>query len=201
MRYRSVLASIIFGLSFSGVVLGQESHIETSYMKETDATSVNTDELYVINMPTQFMSVQLSATYPKKGSPAQAPNRISIRFSSFAPQPLYEPEQAHQLRVKIDDRVFDFGILNYVKLVGLNGKNYDRRYGLPSVALLKASKTEVLGVEIMMAKDFTFADVSMLAGAKSVVMKIGDTVFPLTATQISILREFVAALTPAKAES
>jgi hypothetical protein len=202
MKYRSILASLMFVLSLAGAVLCQESHIRTLYAPDIDLVTVEADELYVVNMPTQFMSIRLTASYRKQGQPTQPTSTINFRFTSFAPKHLYEPEQAHQLRVKVDDQVVDFGLLSYSKSVGIDGKNLDMRGALPSVALLKStSKNDGLALEIMSLPDVTLADISRLAKAGSVVMRVGDTVFPLTATQISILREFVAAITPSNAGS
>jgi hypothetical protein len=37
----------------------QESHVELRYEKSIDRTIVTSDVLYVINMPSQFMQIQL----------------------------------------------------------------------------------------------------------------------------------------------
>jgi len=49
---------------------------------------------------------------------------------------------------------------------------------------------------MMSLQDLPLSSLDEIAKARDVVMKIGATVFPLTGTQLSIVREFIASSTP-----
>lgn len=184
----------------------QESHVERRYVKSTDLTLVNSDSLYVINMPAQFMRLELSARYPGQGQPTQAPDKVTLLFQSYTTATLYQKDESHRLFVKADAEVLDFGLLNYA---GFRESGKDKymadekaRLGigspLPTVALVRAAnKDQPLTLESMSATDVPLSRLTKLAQAGQVLMKIGDTVFALTPGQLGVLREFVAAVTPA----
>lgn len=208
MNDRNFLTALALLLFLGVQAQSQESHIQSRYAKATDQTIVESDLLYVINMPGQFMQLQFAARYVGQGKPTHPPNSLGIQFSSFAPEALYQLDAAHQLRVKADDQVFDFGLLTYSRY-DENTRTKDNekrtnpgvRLALPSVARVGSiSKQTGLTVEIMSPRSVDFDAVIRISQAQSVVMKIGETVFPLTATQLSILREFVASITPSDAE-
>jgi hypothetical protein len=207
MNYRPILAFLALVLVLTSAARGQQSHLQVRYAKEIDVTIVDSDLLYVINMPAQFMVMRLEGSYPKQGKPTQLPGRITIQFSSYAEKPLYQSDDLHKLRVKADDQILDFGLLGYSKFEeqskdGDKKTNSGVRAALPSPALVGAnSKSNGLTLESMSVLHVTLVDLVMLARAGSVIMKIGDTVFTLTPTQLTILREFVEAITPTNADS
>lgn len=207
MNWRLILASVVLALVLTAAVRGQQSHLQVRYAKEADVTVVDSDSLYVINMPAQFMMMRLEGAYAKQGKPTELPIRINIRFSSYSQKALYQPDHSHWLRVKADDQVLDFGVLGYSKF-DEQSKDADKktnsgvRGALPSSALICAtSKSTELTLESMSVLNVTLTDLTRLARAGSVILKIGETVFPLTATHITILREFAETITPANAES
>ncbi len=206
MNWRPALGSVGLALVITSAVCGQQTHLQVRYAKEADATIVNSDLLYVINMPSQFMSMRMEAAYNKQGKPTKPPARINIQFSSYSQKALYESDDSHRLRVKADDQILDFGLLGYAKFEeqskDVDKKNSGLRITPPSAALVgKTTKSVGLTLESMSVLRVTLADLNRLARAGSVVMKIGETVFPLTATQMTILREFAEAITPANANS
>ncbi|MFL6331721.1 MAG: hypothetical protein ACJ754_00085 [Pyrinomonadaceae bacterium] len=175
-------------------------------MKSTNLTLVNSDSLYVINMPAQFMQLELAARYPSQGPPTQAPDKVTLAFQSYATAPLYQKDESHRLAVKADAEVLDFGLMSYTGLRENGRDTYTAdekaRLGisspLPPVALVRAAnKGQPLTLESMSATDVPLSRLTKLARASQVLMKIGDTVFALTPNQLGVLREFVAAVTPA----
>jgi hypothetical protein len=206
MNCRPILASLALVLMLTPAARAQQAHLQVRYAKEADVTIVDSDSLYVINMPSQFMMMRLEGAYAKQGKPTQLPLRINIRFSSYSRKPLYQSNDSHRLRVKADDQILDFGLLGYSKFEeqsdGDKKTNSGVRAGLPSAALVGAnSKSVGLTLEGMSVLQVTLADITTLARAGGVIMKIGETVFPLTTTQMTILREFAEAITPANADS
>ncbi len=175
--------------SFS--VYSQTTHIQSRYVKETNTTIVTADSLYVINMPAQFMQLQLTGRYPDQGPPASGMGALSLQFDSYAPTLLYQSDDAHRLAVKADDKILDFGLLNYAaSAAGANAS-------LPADALVRTTnKGKNLFAEMMSLQGLPLGSLDELAKARDVVMKIGSTVFRLTGTQLSIVREFIASSTP-----
>jgi len=167
-------------------------------------TVVTSDSLYAINMPAQFMQIQMTARYRKRGQPAEVPTSIGLQFFSYAPRPLYQLDDSHRLKVKADEQVLDLGLLAYSKIEeksqgkdGAAKTNSAARAALPENALVRnISKTDGLTLEIMTVRRLSLADLHTLAKAESVVMKLGETVFPLKPIHMTILRQFVAAITP-----
>ena len=190
----------------AAAVYRQEPHVQQRYVKSTNLTLVNSDSLYVINMPAQFMQLELSARYPSQGPPTQVPDKVTLEFQSYATAPLYQKDESHRLAVKADAEVLDFGLMSYTGLRE-NGKDTyttdeKARLGisspLPSVALVRAAnKGQPLTLESMSVTDVPLSRLTKLARASQVLMKIGETVFALTPNQLGVLREFVAAVTPA----
>jgi hypothetical protein len=141
-------------------------------------------------MPAQFMQLQLTGRYPNQSPPGTGSGTLSLRFYSYAPTRLYYSDDAHRLAVKADDKVLDFGSLNYT--ASAEGASAS----LPADALVrKTDKGKKLFVEMMSLDGLPLSGLEELARARDVIMKIGSTVFPLTGTQLSILREFSASLT------
>ena len=172
-------------------VYSQTTHIQSRYVKETNTTIVTADSLYVINMPGQFMQMQLTGRYPNQGPPATGTGSLSLQFYSYAPTLLYQGDDAHRLAVKVDDKILDFGLLNY------SASPAGASASLPAAALVRTNnKGKNLSAEMMSLQDLPLGSLDELAKARDVVMKIGATVFPLTRTQLSIVREFSASLTP-----
>lgn len=173
---------LTFVLSLSAPA--QQSHIRTSINQNSGEASITSDYLYVINMPSQFMRVSLSAHFTKSKT---TPDDIQLSFWSYAVKPLYEAEGSHGLRAKVGDQVIDFGLLSYAK------ESSSSRPGLPAAAVLgKGNST--LAVEMMTARILDHEPLDLINQAQELVMKIGNTVFQFTPAQLSIVREFVAAV-------
>jgi len=211
MRFARVYTIAFLALLAVPALYAQESHVQHRYVKDTKLTVVTSDALYVINMPTQFMALQLRGSYPDQDQPPKRlPDKISLEFSSYTTEPLYRNDESHRLAVKADEDVLDFGLLSYVALQE-NGKDtYARdktsalviRSPIPPDALVRTTHPgKGLTLETMSATNVPLDQITKMANARQVLMKIGNTVFALTATQMSILREFAASITPANAES
>ena len=211
MKFARVYTIAFLALLAVPALYAQESHVQRRYVKDTKLTVVTSDALYVINMPTQFMALQLRGRYPDQNQPPkQMPDKISLEFSSYTAQPLYRNDESHRLAVKADEEVLDFGLMSYVALQE-NGKDtYARdktsalalRAPIPPDALVRTTHPgKGLTLETMSATNVPLSQITKMANAHQVLMKIGDTVFALTATQMSILREFASSITPANVES
>src|SRR5256714_443217 len=211
MGFARVYSIAFLALLAVPALYAQESHVQHRYVKDTKLTVVTSDALYVINMPTQFMALQLRGRYPDQDQPPkQMPDKISLDFFSYTTQPLYRNDESHRLAVKADEDVLDFGLMSYVALQE-NGKDtYARdktsalviRSPIPPDALVRTTNPgKGLTLETMSATNVPLGQITKMANAHQVLMKIGNTVFPLTPTQMSILREFAASITPANAES
>ncbi len=216
MRIRSMSTGRLLTFSLCVVVCAalasqvrsQETHIALRYEKDIDKTIVTSDVLYVVNMPTHFMQVQLSGRYSKKASPpSELPDWLELEFFSYSLQPRFQKDEAHRLRIKADDEILDLGLMTYSKIDEIyQSKEGEKRISpkvraaLPENALVRATpKSTGLVLEIMSARGFGLAELNKIARASSVIVRIGETVFPLRQSHMSIAREFAAAVTPTNA--
>ncbi len=204
IRNSRILLAILLGLSLSPMVSAQDSHVQSRYFKDIDRTVVKSDFLYVVNRPGQFIQLQMTGRYPKKGPPTEVPDRIFFQFESFAAAPLYKLDATHRFAVKADDRILDFGLMNYSVRYEVSKDKYFERSAtlgissvLPPSAQVRTAVPLGLTLEFMSVPEISLSDLSTMADARQVVMKIGDTTFALTATQMAIMREFAASITPA----
>jgi hypothetical protein len=212
MRSRIILLMLL--LLTLTTVRAQESHVQLRYEKSIDRTVVTSDLLYVVNMPSQFMQIQLVGRYPGKGKPSQMPDRIYIQFYSFAPDALYRLDSKHRLLVKVDSKVIDFGLLSYSNVDG-KGKDPKERKNLdplksnvgfsinlpPAAVIATAHKKDDLTVELMTIEKLSLAELRSLAGASELAMKVGDTVFAFRPVHMAVLREFTESISPANFNS
>ena len=211
-RWFSTLVTIV--LITVPVVRGQESHVETRYYKDTNRTVLTSDLIYVINSPSQFMQIQLVGRFAGQGKPTQLPDKLNLQFYSFTRDPVYQTDTNHRLRAKVDDQVFDFGLLTYAKLDGKGkdekektnpnpvGGNLGVEFSIPDAAVItKVVNRSLLTAEIMSTRGLAVSDLRTLAAGKDVVLRVGDTVFRLTPVHLAILREFAEAIAPANLTS
>ena len=208
-----IILSILLLLALTEVH-AQESHVELRYEKSVDRTIVTSDVLYVVNMPSQFMQIQLIGRYPGNGKPSRMPDRIYFQLYSFAPDALYQLDSKHRLLVKVDSKVLDFGLLSYSNVEG-KGKDSKERNNpkplksnlafsasLPPAAVITtAHKKDDLTVEFMSIEELSLADLRLLAGASELAMKLGDTVFAFRPMHMAVLREFTESISPANINS
>jgi hypothetical protein len=194
MRFALRLSILLLTLLSTLSVYAQSSHIKRRYVKDINVTVVEADSLYVINMPTQFMLLQLKGRYPNQGPPAQMPN-ISLQFYSYTAEGLYQNPEAQRLAVKADDKILDFGPMIYAGLQesvkGSHSIDQKSTEGMnssmpPDALIRNANKGKPLRLELMTLNEIRPDELTELANARQVIMKIGTTVFALTATQMSI---------------
>lgn len=204
MKTRLTISVLALVFTMSTVASAQESHVNVRYDKSSDTTTVTSDLLYVIDMPTQFMQIQFTGRYPKQGKPTELPYAVYLEFYSYAPKSLYNKDAAHRLRVKAGNEILDLGLLGYARAdeSTKDRDNPDRsafklRGELPSRALVAATKKSPgLTLELMSLRAISLRELATMARANELLMKIGDTVFQLTPMHVKILREFAAAVTP-----
>jgi len=52
-----MFAPLALAMALTSAARGQQSHVRTRYAKEIDVTIVDSDLLYVINTPSQFLAM------------------------------------------------------------------------------------------------------------------------------------------------
>ena len=57
MSRRLTFAPLALAMALTSAARGQQSHVRTRYAKDIDLTMVDSDLLYVINMPSQFLAM------------------------------------------------------------------------------------------------------------------------------------------------
>src|SRR2546423_9253478 len=109
MRFARIYSIAFLALLVNPALYAQESHVQRRYAKNTRLTVVTSDALYVINMPTQFMALELWGRYTGQDQPPkQMPDKISLEFSSYTLEPIYQKDENHRLAVRADEEILDF---------------------------------------------------------------------------------------------
>src|ERR1044072_7980139 len=204
MNMKSVRILLLL-LITSAPVYAQESYVQRNYVKEIDTTLVNSVSLYVINQLSQFMSLEFKARYHGQASAGQLPDVITIEFSSYGVEPIYQSDLNHRLSIKADDEVIDRGLMGYSQIQRIGKGKMPRtenerviealRPRPPSAALVVPNQETGLVLELMSVA-IAFEDLEKISKAHRVLIKTGKTVVALTPTHLSILQAFVKDVRP-----
>jgi hypothetical protein len=178
--------------------------VSTRYMKDSKQTAVETNLLYLLNTPEQFVEMQLRGFY-KGETLVKMPDKVLISFWSVSKKALYRP--AAQLNAVADGEQLKVGSEEPVSMTGetKDGKDIfysDNRPGLgiqvpiPSTATVRNAKG-VTGLAMeWITLDLKTEQLLKISAAKQAELHLGGTTLPLTEGQMSIIRDFASRLKP-----
>lgn len=205
--YKITLSLLIFGMLATAFGQTQDPHVRTEYLPKVKMTIVETDMMFVINTPEQFMQVGLVARYPNQQL-ITPPKAINITIFSNSPKLIYENTKDQNLIVVTDGESWRAGELTYWSGKGEKSEAgqeifvNEKRAGLglsnpmPANALVKEGKdVGRLYMEwlLIALKPEQF---SKIAKAKTVELQIGKTKFQFTENQMNTVRAFNSQITP-----
>lgn len=166
--------------------------VQTEYMKSAKKTRVESNVLYVVNAPDQFLQLQLRGWF--KGQQLAAPaEQIEIGFYSYGLAPKYEPGPLRQLTATADGQTLALGQLSHVVMVA-EKKGAE---GLPQFARLRETVGEQKLKMELLHVDVSAAQFARLAKAERAELGFGATRFALNEVHLGIIREFAAHTIPA----
>jgi hypothetical protein len=206
MRNYRICSLILLISVFSISVYAQDPHVRTEYMKDIKMTKVETDLMYVINNPTQFMQVSLSSRY-KGEKLVQLPSKINLSIWSSSKDALYRKDKDRKLIVVTDGEEWSLGTLSHLVMKGETKDGKDAFYSenrpalgiqilLPLSAKIRdGNNVNGLFMEWMLT-DMKPEQFLKIANAKKVEFRLGNTSFGFTENQMDTVRDFASRIKP-----
>jgi TonB family protein len=203
--------SRLFLLAFYAFVLpafvnAQDPHVHTRYVKDSKTTVVETDLMYVINSPQQFVQIGLITRYP--GERLEKPlKKVDLLIWSFSKDGLYRKDIARTLKVNTDGEVWNVVSGNYLVSKGETKNRQDIFWnekrpdlGQPSILPKEALVKGLEGVNGLYMEQ-VFIELKpeqllLIAHAKKVELQLGTTRIGFIADQLNTIRDFSSRLAP-----
>jgi hypothetical protein len=199
-----VLVSLVF--IAAGLGDGQAVGLHTEYMKDDKTTRVETSLLYVRNTPDQFVELMFRGWF-KGEKPVKPPTKIAIEMFSLAKNPLYESKRS--LIAICDGAQFEIGQVSDLVLNGETKNGIDTFYGVrgnPNVGMqlpvsqnaqIKSTGNGVTGLSMeWIGVDMKPEQFFKLAKSKTIELRLGNSSFTFSDTQMNIIRNLANAITP-----
>jgi TonB family protein len=199
-----LLAFCVFVLP--SFVNAQDPHVHTRYVEDSKTTVVETDLMYVINTPQQFVQVGLITRY--SGERLEKPlKKVNLLIWSFSKADLYRKDTTRTLKVNTDGEVWNVVPENYLVSKGetKNGQDIfwnEKRpdLGEPSILPKEALVKGVEGVNGLFMEE-VFIELKpdqllLMAHAKKVELQLGATRIVFLAEQLNTIRDFSSRLSP-----
>ena len=198
---------LAFYLSFVTTGQAQDTHIRSEYMPKFKMTKVESDMMFVINTPDQFMQLGLIARYPNQQL-VTPPKNVSLTIFSNSPKPLYESKKDQNLTAVTDGQSWKAGELQYWSGKGSKtdkGQEMfasEERPGLglqnplpPDAKVSQGKAIDQLYLE-WLTIDLKPEQFARVAQSQKVEFQIGKTKFQFTDSQMNTIRAFASSITP-----
>jgi TonB family protein len=201
---------LLFGALFFPPPAGaQDPHVRTRFVKETKTTIVETDWMYLVNTPQQFMQLGLVTRYPNE-RPEKPPRKINLVVWSFSGAVMYRENKGPLLKFNTDGESWSVSPEAYLVFKGETKNGQDLFWaekrpdlGQPSLLPETARVRKDGGVSgVFMEQVFialTPDQLAKIAGAHKVELQLGVTKLALTDEYLSTIRDFNRRLTPGAA--
>lgn len=212
MKFSLVVLFVLLSLGLSPVN-GQTTLVNVTYDDSRNITTVTSEPMRVTNTATEFLEVQLFASYSKKGLPDKPPCDITFKISSYNKRLLYEKD--HNVTIIADEEIFNVGTMSYSPTnIRLKDntlifftiiKRQDgtevtvfrgQRLIPPNAVILTGDGSDKLLNESFSSKEISFSLFVKFAKADKLEFQIGKTKFSFDEKQMRALREFASNLTP-----
>lgn len=206
MRISNLFLFVLLMFVLPSSLSGQDPHVHTRYMKDTKTTVVETDLMYIINTPQQFVQLGLVSRYPKERL-EKPPKKIDLLIWSFSKEPLYRKEKDNTIIFNTDGETWQAGPQLYVVFKGEAKSGQDIFWsekrpdlGQPSPLPESAQVKVKEGINNLFMEQIFFElkpeQLLKLAQAKKVEVQLGMTRFGFTDEYMSTIREFNNRLIP-----
>lgn len=203
-RHRMVFLSLLM-LMAAHLANAQAPGVHSEYMKDNKTTRVETNLLYLLNTPDQFVELILRSWY-KGETLSKAPTRVALEIFSLSKKPLYEGNKA--LTLVADGEELPIGSVSNLVLTGETKNGADTFYGVrgnpnvgmqvpvPQSAEIKLKGNGVSGLSLeWMEIDIKPEQFFKLAKSKTMALRLGKSSFTFTEAQMNIIRNFATAIT------
>jgi TonB family protein len=194
-----------FLLTFCAFVIpppanAQDTHVHTRYVKESDTTVTETDWMYIINTPQQFMQLGLVARQPNEQS-SKSPRKINLAVWSFSREVMYREDKSHTLNINTDGENWSVSPEAYLVFKGETENGQDifwaekrQKIGRPSL-LPKTAQVKAQGSINGLFMEQIFVELKpdqllKIAKAGKVEMQLGATRLEISNDYLSTIRAF-----------
>lgn len=189
MRVICLRAAALLVMLLNATAGAQNELVHVRYFAAQDKTEVRTDTLQLLRAPTQFLQAGLFATY-RTARPVEPPANVTLRLFSYADAPLYGQREQRVCTITTDGETWlPPGPQTYLPMTDTLSRRKPKPPGEPR------RETDFTHWE-QFTTYITFAQLTRMATAQQVQLRLGDTVAPLDARALEIVRAFAARLTP-----
>jgi TonB family protein len=210
MKISSLILITFYAFIFSPLINAQDTHVHTRSVKDSKTTIVETDLMYLINTPQQFMQLGLVARYPNERLD-KPPKKIDLIIWSFSREAMYRESKGPALKVNTDGEAWSVSPQAYLVFKGETKNGQDIFWGekrpdlgqpspLPETTLVRAGE----GITGLFMEQVFFElkpdQLIKIAGAKKVELQMGMTRLEFTEAHMNTIRDFNSRLAPGTAQ-
>jgi len=206
MKVLTLFLFVFFSFILSPSLRAQDPHVHTRFIKESKTTMVETDLMYLINTPVQFVQVGLVARHPGERL-EKPPKKIDLLIWSFSRDVMYRADKDHTVILRADGESWSITPELYAVFKGdtKNGQDVfwnEKRpvIGEPSPLPDNAQVRAQGGVNgLFMEQIFVELkpeQLTKIANAKKVEIQLGISKFGFTDEYLSTTRDFNSRLIP-----
>jgi hypothetical protein len=124
MKTAALFLFTLFALVLPTSMGAQEPHVHTRYVKEPKTTIVETDLMYLVDTPQQFVQLGFVTRYPKERL-EKPPKKIDLLIWSFSKEVMYRGEKEHTVKFHTDGESWDISPPFYVVFKGESKSGQD----------------------------------------------------------------------------
>lgn len=187
-------------------VQAQDTHVHTSYAKETNTTMVETDLMYLINTPQQFIQFGLIARHPNQQL-QKPPKKVDLLIWSSSKDVMYRADKDHTIIINTDGAEWSVTPQLYAVFKGetKNGQDLfwnEKRPIIGEPSPFPANmQVKAQGSVTGLYMEQIFADLKpeqlqKIANAKKVKLQLGSIRIELSDEYMSTIRDFYNRLFP-----
>lgn len=201
------ILSLIFSVLISTLLTyGQDTHVRSEYVKETNKTVIQTDWLRLLNSPQQFLELLLSTQYAGQQL-KKSPEKLDLVIWSFSKDVQYKESEYQKLLITTDGESWSIEPKTRVVFKGetKDGQNIfweEKRpmVGQPSALPASAQVKEGQAINSLFMEQFYYQlrldQLLKIATAKTVEAKLGTTGLSFTINQLNTIRSFTSQVNP-----
>lgn len=206
MKRFSLLLFALSALVLPSFVSAQDPHVHTRYVKDSKTTVVETDLMYIVNTPQQFVQLGFVTRYPNERL-EKPPKKVDLVLWSFSREAMYRGNQGPTLKVNLDGETWSINPQAYIVYKGETKNGQDIFWSekrpdlgqpsvLPKTAQVKA-QGDINGLYMeQIFFEFKPDQLQKIAQAKKVEMQLGVTKLVFANEYLSTIRDFANHLVP-----
>lgn len=206
MKTLRMLSLTFFTFVCPDFVYPQDAHVHTQYVNNSNKTTVQTDWLYLLNTPQQFLELILNIQYTGQRL-KNPPEKIDLLIWSFSKEVIYKENKYQKLQITTDGEQWSIDAKTYLAFKGETKDGLDIFWEekrpligepgrLPAIAQVKGEQ----GVNGLFMEQFYYQlkpdQLLKISTAKTVEAQLGGTKLSFSMNQMNIIRSFLSQVQP-----